>query len=449
MEGYVVLIVALSVVILVFLITRLKLNAFIALLCVALGLALALGHTGAEAVSLVLSGFGETMKSSGIIIVLGVIIGYILEKTGGAEKIAASVLRAVGEKRAPLAMCITGSIVSIPVFSDSAFMILHPIIRNLSRKGKLSYMGLCLGTITCLCLTHATVPPTPGPIAAAGLLGADLGKVILGGILVAVPATLAVYLYAAKVIARQYPDWAGEAEETEAAREGESLFKDGAAQPKGYSTLGAYMPIVLPIILIICQSIFSSLLPENHIVNQIFGFIGSPVIALLIGVGIVWVLTREYKTSVRMGWIDAAMDSTALVLLITAAGGAYGSVIKSSDIGAVLSQAISGLGLPGVILPWFISAALVTATGSTTVALTTAAAVCASFLPSLGISPELCVIAIASGGMCVLHVNSSMFWLVQRLCGFEPGATLKTMVPVSAVCSLAALAGAMVLSFVM
>ena len=155
MQGVVVLTVALSIVILVFLITKLKLNAFISLLLVALGLALALGHSGAEAVQLVLTGFGDTMKSSGIIIVLGVIIGYILEKTGGAEKIAASVLKTVGEKRATLAMCMTGSIVSIPVFSDSAFMILHPIIKNLSRKGKISYMGICLGTITCLCLTEA------------------------------------------------------------------------------------------------------------------------------------------------------------------------------------------------------------------------------------------------------------------------------------------------------
>ena len=297
-------------------------------------------------------------------------------------------------------------------------MILHPIIKNLSRKGKISYMGICLGTITCLCLTHATIPPTPGPIAAASLLGADLGKVILAGIVVATPATLAVW-------------------------------KENVKNPKGYSTMGAYMPIVLPIILIICQSFASNLFPQDHVINHIFGFVGNPVIALLIGVGIVWVLTREYKSSVRMSWIDTAMDSTALVLLITAAGGAYGSVIKSSEIGTILSQAISGLGLPGVILPWFISAALVTATGSTTVALTTAAAVCASFLPSLGISPELCVIAIASGGMCVLHVNSSMFWLVQRLCGFGVEDTLKTMVPVSAVCSFAALATSMLLSFVM
>ena len=434
MQGVVVLIVALSIVILVFLITKLKLNAFISLLLVALGLALALGHSGAEAVQLVLTGFGDTMKSSGIIIVLGVIIGYILEKTGGAEKIAASVLKTVGEKRATLAMCMTGSIVSIPVFSDSAFMILHPIIKNLSRKGKISYMGICLGTITCLCLTHATIPPTPGPIAAASLLGADLGKVILAGIVVATPATLAVYFYSTRVIARKYPACApGNAEEVKAESQPE-LWKENVKNPKGYSTMGAYMPIVLPIILIICQSFASNLFPQDHVINHIFGFVGNPVIALLIGVGIVWVLTREYKSSVRMSWIDTAMDSTALVLLITAAGGAYGSVIKSSEIGTILSQAISGLG---------------TATGSTTVALTTAAAVCASFLPSLGISPELCVIAIASGGMCVLHVNSSMFWLVQRLCGFGVEDTLKTMVPVSAVCSFAALATSMLLSFVM
>ena len=271
----------------------------------------------------------------------------------------------------------------------------------------------------------------------------------MGGILVAIPATLAVYFYSTKVIAKQFPASATDQVESLSQEIEEELFKESISKPKGYSTFGAYLPIVLPIILIVCQSMFANVLPAEHIVNIVFGFIGSPVIALLIGVGVVWILTREYKSSVRMSWIDKAMDSTALILLITAAGGAYGSVIKASDIGVVISQAISGLGLPGVVLPWLISAALVTATGSTTVALTTAAAVCASFLPSLGISPELCVIAIASGGMCVLHVNSSMFWLVQRLCGFEASDTLKTMVPVSAACSLAALATAMLLSFVL
>lgn len=177
MQGVVVLIVALSIVILVFLITKLKLNAFISLLLVALGLALALGHSGAEAVQLVLTGFGDTMKSSGIIIVLGVIIGYILEKTGGAEKIAASVLKTVGEKRATLAMCMTGSIVSIPVFSDSAFMILHPIIKNLSRKGKISYMGILFGN------HHLPLPDSRHDSADSGAYcsgqpsGRDLGKV--------------------------------------------------------------------------------------------------------------------------------------------------------------------------------------------------------------------------------------------------------------------------------
>lgn len=447
MEGLTVLFVALSVILLIILITRFKMNAFIALLLIALGLALCLGHTGTEAVALVLQGFGDTMKSSGIIIVLGVIIGYILEKTGGAEKIAASVIGKVGEKHATLAMCITGSIVSIPVFSDSAFMILHPIIRNLSRKGKIPYLSIVMGTVTCLVLTHAMIPPTPGPIAAAALLGADLGRVIFYGIIVAIPATLAVYLYT-KLIARKYPAYVEGSEEIVPEKDYSELFKEEIKNPKGYSTMGAYMPIVVPIILIVCQSVLGNILPAEHVLNQIFGFIGSPIIALLIGVAIVWVLTREYKTSVRMNWLDTAMDSTALVLLITAAGGAYGAVIKSSDIGLILSNAISSVGLPGVILPWFISAALLTATGSTTVALTTAGAVCATFLPSLGISPELCVMAIAAGGMCVLHVNSSMFWLLQRLCGFSVSDTLKTMVPISAVCSITALASVFVLSLI-
>ena len=445
-QGFEVVLVAASVLILVILITKFKLNAFISLLLVALGLGLCLGNSGVETVAIVLQGFGDTMKSSGIIIVLGVIIGYILEKTGGAEKIAASVLKAVGEKRATLAMCATGSIVSIPVFSDSAFMILHPIIRNLSRKGGISYLAITMGTITCLCLTHATVPPTPGPIAAAGLLNADLGMVLLGGIIIAIPATLAVYFYASKIIAPKFPKIAPALIEERSEDDKSQTLKEGSSKIKGYSTMGAYLPIVIPIILIICSSVCTNIFPKDHILNQIFNFVGSPIIALLIGIGIVWVLTREYRNEVRMSWIDIAMDSTALVILITCAGGSYGAIIKSSDVGIVLSEGISHLGLPGVVLPWLISAALLTATGSTTVALTTAAGICATFVDSLGISRELCVIAIASGGMCVLHVNCSIFWLVQKLCGFTVADTLKTMIPISAVCSITALCGAMILS---
>ena len=142
-------------------------------------------------------------------------------------------------------------------------MILHPIIKNLSRKGKISYMGICLGTITCLCLTHATIPPTPGPIAAASLLGADLGKVILAGIIVATPATLAVYFYSTHVIAKKYPACApGIAEEIKVESQLE-LWKENVKNPKGYSTMGAYMPIVLPIILIICCLLYTSPSPRD------------------------------------------------------------------------------------------------------------------------------------------------------------------------------------------
>ena len=434
--------VLISILVLVLLIAKFKVNAFLSLLLVSLGLAMSLGNTGAEAVAMVTQGFGSTMAACGIIIVLGVIIGYFLEKTGGAEKIAASVLRVTGQKKATLAMCVTGSLVSIPVFADSGFLILFPIIKNLSRKAKVSFMAICLGTVVCLALTHATIPPTPGPIAAAGILGADLGKVILYGFLISISATAMICFYATRVIAKKYPAYATETVEMTAEAE-EAM---AGQNTKGYSTFKAYLPIVVPIILIIIQSVAGNALPAEHILNRIFSFIGTPVIALLIGVAIVWVITKDYKVSERLTWLEKAMDSTAMVILITCAGGAFGAVIKSSDIGSVISSTLSHLPLPAIILPWLISAAIVSATGSTTVAMTTAAGVCAPLLPALGISPELCVAAIAAGGMCVLHVNSSMFWLVQRMCNFEVKDILKTIVPLSFFCSIAALAMTFVIS---
>lgn len=441
-----IVLVAISVAVLIVLISKFKVNAFLSLLGVSLGLALALGNSGGEAVKLVTAGFGSTMGACGIIIVLGVIIGFILEKTGGAEKIASSVVNATGEKKATLAMCITGSLVSIPVFADSAFLILFPIIKNLSKKAKIPFMSLTLGTVVCLALTHSTIPPTPGPIAAASILGADLGKVIIYGILISIPATICVYLYATKVIAKKHPEYVVD-EEDERLIDRTEYLKEQFKNSKGYSTFSAYLPIIIPIILIIIQSFCANLLPAEHTINTIFSFIGNPVIALLIGVAIVWVITKEYKTSAKLTWLEKAMDSTAMVILITCAGGAFGGVIKSSNIGELISSGMGSLAIPSVLLPWLISAALVTATGSTTVALTTASAVCVPLVGVLGISPELCVAAIAAGGMCVLHVNSSMFWLVQRMCKFEVTDTLKSIVPLSLVCSLGALATTLVLSF--
>lgn len=442
-----VVLVLISIFVLVFMIAKLKINAFISLLLVSLALALALGNSGGQAVTLVMNGFGSTMGACGVIIVFGVIIGYILEKTGGAEKIASSVLKVTGEDKAILAMCMTGSLVSIPVFADSAFLILFPIIKNLSRKGKISFMGITLGTVVCLALTHSTIPPTPGPIAAASILGADLGKVILYGIIISIPATLAVFLYASKVLAKKYPLPVLEEAEEEKGIDYSELLKEEYKNSKGYSTFSAYLPIVIPIILIVIQSFSANIFPKEHILNKIFSLIGNPVIALLMGVAVVWVITKEYKTEVKLNWLEKAMDSTAMVILITCAGGAFGSVIKSSDIGTVITNLMGGLNLPNVMLPWLISAALITATGSTTVALTTAAAVCTSILPALNISPELCVAAIAAGGMCVLHVNSSMFWLVQRMCKFEVSDILKSIVTLSFICSFAALATTFILSY--
>lgn len=435
-----------SMIILIVMITKFKVNAFIALLLCALGLALATGKGGAGSVDLVTSGFGATMEDAGIIIVLGVIIGHMLEKTGGAEKIAASILKLVGQKRAVLATCISGGIVSIPVFDDSGFLILYPAIKSLSKRGKIPLFSLVTALAICLLTTHCLVPPTPGPIAAAAILGADLGKVIMYGLFVSLFAITAVYFYANSSFVRNRFPRCAEDDEAEQTQDDSEIYKEGVTDRRGYSTFAAYMPIVVPILLIVGNSVLGQMLPKEHWVNEVFGFIGKPVIALLMGIGVIWVMTREYRTTVRMSWIEKAMDTTALVLLITAAGGAYGSVIRATGIGASISSILAHTSIPSICFPFLIALLVGTATGSATVSLTTTSAIVSPMLSSLGLSPELAVIATASGAAGIVNVNASMFWLLQRVCKFDMKTTAYCMSVGSVIMSAAAFLGTFILS---
>ncbi|WP_028308738.1 GntP family permease [Desulfitibacter alkalitolerans] len=404
-------IIVVMILFLILLVSKVRLHAFLALIITSILMGLLTGHSPLEVVNAVTQGFGGLMTYIGIVIALGVIIGEILESTGASEKIAKSVLRVVGKNRSPLAMGITGGIVSVPVFCDSGFVILSPIFRAISRVGKVPVMTLSAALMAGLLTTHVFVPPTPGPIAAAGILGADLGKVVLYGIIVSIPTILVAVMWAnSKFIRNKFPRF---------------ITEDDVAQPtteeskvKTPSTFMSYVPIVVPIVLIIAQSFANQLLADDSSIRGLLAFIGHPAIALLIGTGIAFTMAPNTE-EVRDQWVGRALERATVILMVTGAAGSFGRVLAMTGVGEYLGGVISAWGIPGVLLPFLIAAFILTAQGSATVAITTTAAILAPMLPSLGISPELAVLAIGAGAVTVVHANGSYFWVVTKFSGMS------------------------------
>lgn len=404
----------LAIVAIIFLTTRLKVHAFMALLIVSLAYGLFSGMSYSEIIASINDGFGGTLGKIGLIIVLGVIIGAFLENTGGAFAIAEKVLKFIGKKRIITAMGVLGYIVSIPVFADSGFLLLHPLSKSLSKKAKISIAGPAIALGLGLMASHTMVPPTPGPIAAAGILGADLGLVIAFGFPVSIIALIAGLVFASKYASQTYiePDLIGGADS-------ERIYKE---QP---SALKSSVPIIIPILLIVLRSILN---PERTGIDNGFvdflNFVGEPVIALLIGVFLCLLLPKklEYDMVSSSGWIGKAIMDAASIILITGAGGIFGKILQNSGIAETLGDLLSGYNL-GIFLPFVIAAAIKSAQGSSTVALVTSASIIFPMMTSLGFETEiqkaLVVIVIGAGSAVVSHANDSFFWVVTQMSGMN------------------------------
>jgi len=392
--------------------TRFKLHPFLALLAACLLFGVFSGLPLDELIKTINDGFGGTIGNIGIIIIAGLIIGTFLEKSGGAYALANLVLRIIGPKRVHMAMGFIGYFVSIPVFADSGFIIVSPLNRALSKKAKLSLAGTAVALSLGLMASHTMVPPTPGPIAAAGILGADLGQVILFGLMTSIPALLVCILFAKKIGSKIYIDPAPKITEEQIntqLKNAPSVFK-------------SFIPIVVPIILIVLRSFaeYPTLPFGDGNFKYAIGFVGNPVVALLIGMVLSFTLPKKLDKEMlgTSGWIGEALTSAAIIILITGAGGAFGKVLQTSDISSLLESNIT-TGSLGIWLPFLIAAGIKTAQGSSTVAIITTASIIAPLMPAMGFDTEilkaLAVIAIGAGAAVVSHANDSFFWVVTQL----------------------------------
>lgn len=413
-------IIAISVVLVVLLTAVLKVHPFLSLLIGAFFIGIASGMPLLDVVESVNDGFGGLMKGIGIVIVAGTIIGVILEKSGAAYRMAEVVLRVIGDKKPQLAMSIIGFIVSIPVFCDSGFIILSSLKKALAKRAKVTIASMAVALATGLYATHNLVPPTPGPIAAAGNIGAEnyLGTIILIGLFVAVLATTVGYFWAVKVASKiEVPEDVADIE-----LDYDEIVKSFGKMP---STFKAFLPIVLPIIFIGLGSV-AALSDSDHRIVTFLQFIGSPSVALLFGVFAAFLLLPKLNEETLTDWIGEGLTSAAPILLITGAGGAFGKVIANSGVADLISEmnfeSFVGSSL-FLLIPFFIAAALKTAQGSSTAALVITSTLVAPLLPSMGIEGAiplaLVVMAIGAGAMTVSHVNDSFFWVITEFSGMK------------------------------
>ncbi len=407
-----IILIILSVLLIVVATSKFRVHPFLALLFVALFFGLASGMPLDTIVQSINDGFGKTIGSIGIVIIAGVIIGTFLEQSGGAYAMANRILKLTGKKQVPLTMSIIGYFVSIPVFADSGFVILSPLNKALSKEAKISLAGSASALVLGLSVTHVLVPPTPGPIAAAGILEADLGMVIMLGVLTSIPVLLVGWLYASKIASRLYIDPDPEispAEIEEKLKTAPSAFK-------------SFIPILLPIFLIVLKSVsdFPTTPFGTGMSKEIIGFIGNPVVALMIGILIAFTLPKKFDTKMlsTTGWVGKALQNAAIIILITGAGGAFGMVLRNSGIADVMGESLSGMKI-GILLPFLIAAAIKSAQGSSTVSLITTASLIAPMMVSLGfdstMARALVVLSIGAGSLVVSHANDSMFWIFTQM----------------------------------
>jgi GntP family gluconate:H+ symporter len=402
--------------------TRLKLHPFVVLL-LASYLAGALAGLPIENIAVSISrGFGDIMAYIGIVIVLGTIIGTILEKSNAAIKLAELVLKLVGKRFPALAMSIIGYIVSIPVFCDSAYVILSSLKKSLVHRTKKPSVALSIALSTGLYATHTFVPPTPGPIAAAGNLGLDdqLGLVILFGLTVALVALFAGYF------------WASFAGKKYTTSEDTDKFNQSISENlKLPSAIKALLPILVPIIMIALRSVATY--PAKPFGTGFFfaflDFSGQPVNALFIGLMLSFLLFPVFNKETLTGWIGDGISAAAPILLITGAGGAFGAILKETQIGETIGNMLADYQL-GIFLPFIIAAAFKTAQGSSTVALVATSALIAPLLSTIGLDSlngkVLAVMATGAGAMTISHANDSFFWVVTQFSGMDVKTGYKT-----------------------
>jgi GntP family gluconate:H+ symporter len=405
----------------VLLTVRFKVHPFFALFiaCFVTGLGVQIPFL--QILNLVKNGFGETMSKLAIIIVLGTAIGVLLEKNGSTRVMANYILELAGTKRASLALSITGFIVGLPIFCDSGYIVLNGINKSITRKAGMSVAQMSISLATSLLAVHCLVPPHPGATAAAITLNVELGKLIVYGIVIAIPAMLVGHWWAVYAGRKSAYD-PGTSEE---------IPKD-ENEPKP-TVLVSFLPVIIPIILMAAKSIIGLMHVEDGWFKNFIAIIGDPAIALTIGVVLALLAIKNRKELSHH--LSASVEKAASILVIIGAGGAFGAVLAATHIGDHFSNALD-LATIGIWFPFLLTCIIKTAQGSSTVAIITASSIVLPLLPALGLGSSnghlLAVLSMGAGSMMLSHTNDAYFWVISKFSDIG----INTMLRVHTIASL-------------
>lgn len=442
-----IIVTVISILLLLFLVMKVKLHAFVSLLVASIFIGLASGMNLNKIIETIQNGMGGTLGFIAVVVGLGAMFGELLKVSGGAERLALTLINKFGEKKAPWALGLTGFIVSIPVFLDVALVILIPIVYSLTQKSKKPMLYYGIPLLAGLAVTHAFVPPTPGPITVASMLNVELGWVILFGILAGLPAMAIAGPVFGKYISQkihvELPDQAklhGEIEEMK--------------KEKDLPSFGLILSLItIPIVLILINTVSGVALQEDSMLKTFLTFIGHPFMALIITVLLTfWLLgtRRGYSLDEVQEIATKSLEPAGIIILITGAGGVFKQTLIDSGVGEVMGNMMAASNLPVIIIAFLIALFVRIAQGSATVAMVTAAGLMAPILdvnpvsqPMLG----LITIAIASGATAVSHVNDSGFWLVNRFFGMTEKQTLQTWTVMETIIGFVGFTVVLIISF--
>lgn len=411
-----------GLVILLVLIIRFKVHAMISILVGAISIGLIAGMPAAQIINAVNDGIGNTLKGIALLVGLGSMFGAILEVSGGAQTLAVTMVRRFGDEKAAWALGITGLVIAMPVFFDAGLIILIPLAFSLAKRTKRSSLFYAIPLLAGLAVGHAFIPPTPGPVLVATMLGVDLGWVIMVGIFCGVFAMIVAG-----------PIWGSFCGKKYNVPVPEHVANQADFDESKLPAFGTIVSIILiPLLFIILDSIFGVVLPADNAIVQLFAFLGEPFVALLIAT-IVAMLVLGLKHGYTMEELEKVMtkslEPTGLILLVTACGGVLRYTLQYSGLGDVIGAAVASMNLPLVVLAFFVAVLVRISVGSATVAMTMAAGIVAAIPGISELSPLYlaCVTAAIAGGSTVCsHFNDSGFWLVKSLVGLDEKTTLKT-----------------------
>ncbi|WP_080872685.1 GntP family permease [Oceanobacillus timonensis] len=400
--GYVLAVFFSIIILMVLAISKFKIHASMALLISGILLGIFLQFPLGEIEEIMNEGFADTIKSVGIVIFLGSVLGIMLERTGGAAKITNSAIKYFGDKYIVWALVFSSALLGIPIWGDTVVVLLIPIVSKIALDTGRSMLSL--GTILYLgaLVTASLVPPTPGAVAAASLLGVSLGEAIIWGTIISIPSIVVATLYALTLKEHVEPL-------EEYVDETKKANNNGVKQP---SLLGSLAPILLPLILIVGNTAISAAAP-NTFIAELFSFIGSPMVALLSGCVLALSLTGSKWNSKEVldGYVDKGIGAAAMPILVTGLGGVLAIFIERAGVAEVIADTVVSFGFPSILIPIILAAILHIVTGSNALAVMTAAALVQPMLGTLGISPLAAFLASGTGALMFKHANSSGFWV--------------------------------------